>query len=108
MKIYSTENLIGGWFCGDFEPTAYRTNNFEVSYKTHAAGEVWDKHYHAISTEINYLIRGEMRINDQHLVGPVIFVIEPMEVADPTFFTDVELVVVKVPAAPNDKFVVER
>jgi hypothetical protein len=108
MKIYNTENFIGGWFCGDFEPTVYRTKDFEVCYKQHTAGEVWDKHYHAVSTEINYLIRGEMRINDQDLHAPMVFVIEPMEVADPTFFTDVELIVIKVPSLPSDKIVVER
>ena len=108
MKTYSVDNMILGWFIGNFEPSVLRTTEFEVGYKTHSAGERWDKHYHAIATEINYLIRGKMKINDQTFESPVIFVIEPGEIADPEFLTDVELIVVKTPSVIGDKYSIDR
>ena len=35
MKIYDFKKMIGGWFVGNFKPTAYKTKSFEVSYKIH-------------------------------------------------------------------------
>ena len=104
MEICKVDDLIGGWFVDDFSPTAYRTQACEVSYKQHHAGESWPAHYHKIGDEINYLIEGSMTINGVTLEGPTIFVIPRGEIATPVFHTDVKLVVVKVPGAPNDKY----
>ena len=109
MKIYNVvTHFVGGWFVGNLEPTVFKTDQFEVSLKHHSAGEVWDQHYHSESVEINYLMRGRMNINGQDLTAPVIFVIDKNEIADPTFYTDVELIVIKAPSAPGDKHVVPR
>lgn len=102
MKISRIENMKGGWFVGDFEPVAYKTSDFEVSYKIHPQGERWDFHYHTEVTEINYLVRGEMTLQNQLLKSGDIFVLEPFEVADPEFITDCEIVCVKTPSI-NDK-----
>lgn len=104
MKIFSTHNLKGGWFVGDFEPTCFKTQLCEVSYKTHKAGEFWASHYHKLADEINYLISGEMEINGTRLVAPCVFIIEKNEVSSPIFITDVSLVVVKIPGIPHDKY----
>jgi hypothetical protein len=106
MEIFDVDNLVGGWFVGAFIPTCYKTDACEVSYKKHYAGEFWQAHYHEKADEINYLINGQMEINGIELVGPVVFVIKKGEVAAPKFITDVELVVVKVPGALNDKILV--
>lgn len=106
MKRYQFETMKGGWFVGDFQPTAFRTGAAEVSYKRHAKGEAWPKHYHAVATEINLLVEGRMRIADQTFQAGDIFVMEPGEVADPEFLDECELVVVKVPSMPNDKYIV--
>lgn len=106
MKVYKMSDMIGGWFIGDFEPTTFNTENFEVCYKQHPKGEEWDTHYHKISTEINYIIRGEMMINDDLLKEGDIFILEPNEVSKPEFLTDCELIVVKTPSAKNDKYII--
>ena len=62
MKINKIEEMVGGWFIGDFEPSVLKTKDFEVCYKFHHAGEIWDNHYHKVATEINYLIRGKMNL----------------------------------------------
>jgi hypothetical protein len=102
MKVNRIENMKGGWFVGNFEPTAYKTSKFEVSYKVHPKGEKWDFHYHTKVTEINHLIRGEMTLQNRLLTSGDIFTLEPFEIADPEFLTDCEIICVKTPSA-NDK-----
>jgi len=102
MKIFNIKDMIGGWFVGNFTPTAYKTENFEVSYKLHPKGEKWDYHYHTEVTEVNYLVRGKMLLQNKELNSNDIFILEPFEIADPTFLEDCEIVCVKTKSA-NDK-----
>jgi quercetin dioxygenase-like cupin family protein len=106
MEIFDINKMVGGWFIGNFEPSAYQTDKFEVCYKKHLAGEKWDVHYHKIATEINYLIKGKMTIQDRELKSGDIFILEPNEIADPIFLEDCELVIVKTPSVKNDKYIV--
>jgi hypothetical protein len=71
MKVSKLKDMKGGWFVGDFEPTAYKTKDCEVSYKIHPAGEEWDIHYHHT------------------------------EIADPLFVEDCHIICVKTPSASD-------
>jgi quercetin dioxygenase-like cupin family protein len=102
MKILNIDNMVGGWFVGNFEPTAYKTKDFEVSYKLHPKGQEWDVHYHTDVTEINYVIRGKMILQGKTLKTGDIFILEPYEIADPNFIEDTEIICVKTPSI-NDK-----
>ena len=104
MKISKLTDYTGGWFIGDFEPSAYKTDQFEVCYKFHKKGEKWDIHYHKISTEINVLIKGKMKILNKELVSGDVFVILPWEIADPVFLEDCTVLIVKTPSVPGDKY----
>lgn len=103
MKIIK-ESFVGGWFVGDFEPTAYKTKDFEVCYKIHDQNEKWPSHYHKIATEINYLMKGKMIIQGKELVAGDVFIIEKNEVADPIFVEKCEIIVIKIPSVKNDKY----
>jgi hypothetical protein len=107
MNIYRIEDMIGGWFVGDFEPTCYKTKDFEVSYKLHPEGQLWDTHYHTDVTEINLLIRGRLILQGKELISGDIFTLQPYEIADPIFLEDTEIVCVKTPSK-NDKISVVR
>jgi quercetin dioxygenase-like cupin family protein len=89
---------------GNFEPSAYKTDDVEVCFKVHPKGEKWPKHYHKIATEINYLLHGKMVVQGDTLNAGDVFIIPPQEVADPEFLEDCELIVVKIPFAKNDKY----
>jgi mannose-6-phosphate isomerase-like protein (cupin superfamily) len=106
MILYKMQEMVGGWFVGDFEPSAYKTKDFEVCYKKHPKGEIWPNHYHT-TTEINYIISGMMMANDTLLKKGDIFVVEPFESIYPTFLEDCELIVVKNKSVKNDKYIVE-
>ena len=95
MDILKGKDMIGGWFVGDFEPSAYNPQ-----------GEIWDNHYHKIATEINYLIRGKMNLSGTTLEEGDIFILQPGEIAIPEFLTDCELVVVKTPSIKGDKYII--
>jgi quercetin dioxygenase-like cupin family protein len=107
MDILKMKDMVGGWFVGDFEPTAYRTKDFEVSYKIHPKGEIWDNHYHEVATEINYIVRGNMNLSGTYLKEGDIFILHPEELAIPEFLEDCEIVCVKTPSVKGDKYIVE-
>jgi len=109
MRIYhNTEEFKGGWFVGDFSESAFRTKDFEVCYKIHPQGETWPDHVHKLSTEINYLMSGEMKLNGTILKAPVVFVIEKNEPSKPEFLTECKLIVVKIPSVPGDKYIIKE
>lgn len=99
------KDMKGGWFIGNFEPTAFKTDQFEVCYKQHSAGEKWDIHYHKQGTEINYLVKGKMILQSRELLEGDIFILYPYEIADPTFVTDCTVLIIKTPSIPGDKFI---
>ena len=104
MKIFRSQAWTGGWFVGNFNPAAFKTEQFEVCLKRHKQGESWPKHFHKIATEINYLIRGKITLMGESFNAGDVFVILPGEVADPQFLEDCELIVVKVPSVKADKY----
>ena len=107
MKVFKLKDMKDGWFVGDFDPTTYKTSNFEACYKEHFKGEKWDSHYHKEGTEINLLIKGKMKIQDQILESGDIFVIPPYEIADPEFIENCKLIILKTPSNTKDKYVID-
>ena len=108
MKIGRINTTEKGWFIGDFPKALYNSKDFEVSWRIHKQGEIWDLHYQEIATEINLLISGKMNLNGQDLVSGDIFILYPYEITDVKFLEDCSIVCVKTPSIPDDKKVVKR
>ena len=114
MKTARLEDMVKGWFVGGFEPAVFSTESCEVGVKTYKAGEKEAAHYHKVATEITVLIAGSVNMRDQVWHAGDIIVLEPgdiivLEPGDITAFealTDATTVVVKVPGALADKYVV--
>ena len=104
MKIHKLQDMVRGWFIGDFEPSVLRTKGFEVGVLTHKKGEYWAEHYHKIATEINILLKGDMSVNGIHINEGDIFVLEPNETAAPVFHEDCTVLCVKTPSVIGDKY----
>ena len=100
------ETMMGGWFIGNFEPSAYKTDQFEVCYKHHLKGEKWETHYHKEGTEINDLVNGKMIIQNKELNTGDIFILKPYEIADPIFIEDCTVLIVKTPSVSGDKYII--
>jgi quercetin dioxygenase-like cupin family protein len=106
MIVDKIDNMVNGWFIGDFEPSILKTNEFEIGIRMHKQGEKCPDHYHAYATEFNVLLFGTMRINDTDLGPGDIFTFLPNEISRAEFYEDCTIVVVKVPSNPTDKVVV--
>lgn len=104
MKVANLEDMVKGWFVGNFDPTLIKTNDVEVAVKEYKKGDYEEKHYHKIATEITVIVSGKVRMNGiEHSKGDII-VIEPNEATD---FEALEDTVVKFPGASNDKYLGE-
>lgn len=108
MIIDHISNMFRGWFIGNFEPSIYKTDQFEVAILSHHKGEKWPVHYHKEAIEINVLISGKMILNNKLFTPGNIFLIEKNEIADPEFLEDCTIVCVKTPSIPGDKYEVEK
>jgi len=106
MKKAHIDNFIKGWFVGNFEPSLLK-ENFEVGFHQHKAGDFHQDHFHKHSTEINLVVEGKVKINGEVFRAGDIFVLEPYEISQCEYLTDVKLVVVRNLSDPNDKFEVQ-
>jgi quercetin dioxygenase-like cupin family protein len=104
MIKHNLADFWRGWFIGNFEPTVLKTEAFEVGVLQHKQGEVWKKHYHAIGTEYNVLVKGSMTICGETISEGDVFILEPNEIADPIFLEDCTVLCIKTPSIPGDKY----
>jgi len=104
MDRYRIEDMVRGWFVGNFEPTVLATPDVEVGVKTYAAGAYEARHHHRIATEVTLIQQGEVEMNGVLYQSGDILVIRPGESTDFKAITDAVTVVVKVPGASNDKY----
>jgi len=104
MKVFKLADMHKGWFVGNFEPSAFKTELFEVGTTLHPKGSSWDVHYHKLATEITLLISGRMKLQGRILEGGDVFVIYPWEIADPEFLEDCHVLVIKTPSSTKDKY----
>lgn len=104
MTKHNLQDMKGGWFIGNFEPSLFKTNDAEVAVKKYTKGQSEDRHYHKVATEYTVIIEGEVMMNGVHYQSNDIIVISPDESTDFHALTDVVTVVVKVPGAYNDKY----
>ena len=102
------KNMFRGWFVGNFEPSIYKTDQFEVGVLFHSKGEKWPKHFHKEAVEINVLISGKMVLNGEELTPGNIFLIEKNEIVEPEFLEDCTIICVKSPSVPGDKYEVKE
>jgi len=105
MKIAKLEDMIKGWFVGNFNPTLYKTTAAEVAVKKYQKGDHEGKHYHKIATEITVIISGRVKMNGVEYKAGDIITMEPNESTDFEALEDHTVnVVVKLPGANNDKY----
>ena len=109
VEVYNIDDYKGGWFIGAFEPSLFKTREFEVGWKVHHQDEQIAPHIHKELTEYNLLAAGEMNVNGQHLKAGMLFILHPGERVDAKVLTEVAHVVcVKVPSIPEDKHLCEQ
>lgn len=106
MKHAQLDNMVKGWFVGDFAPTAFKTEACEVAVKNYKAGDKENAHFHKISTEITLVLSGKVKMSGKEWNAGDIIVLSPGEITDFEAITDTVNIVVKTPGALNDKYVI--
>lgn len=104
MKLYRLDEMKGGWFVGNFEPSCLRTDAFEVASKQYKSGDHESRHVHRIATEITVITAGRVIMNGQTFVAGDVILLEPGESADFEVLEDALTVVVKTPSIIGDKY----
>lgn len=104
MKIYKEDNLIKGWFVGNFSPSCFNTDVCEVAVKRYKKQDSESSHHHKIATEITFIVDGLVQMNNITYGQGSIILIEPGESTDFIAIEDTTTVVVKVPCVSNDKY----
>lgn len=98
------DEMLGGWFVGDFEPTCLRTRDCEVACKRYGAGAAEAAHVHRVATEVTLVASGRVRMNGRVFGEGDVIVLEPGEAADFTALEPTTTVVVKLPSVAGDKY----
>ena len=106
MKLYNIDEFKGGWFIGDFEPTIFRTKEFEISVRHYKAGDEEEKHVHKIADEYTVVIVGTVEMNGVEYNAKDVVLIEKGEVVKFKVLTDAITIAVKVPSIIGDKYIV--
>jgi hypothetical protein len=106
MNTFNINDMIKGWFVGNITPVAFRTESVEVAYKEYKSGDYDKSHFHKIATEVTLITSGCVRMNGVVYKKGDIVVINPSETTDFEALEDSSTVVVKVPGANNDKYLV--
>lgn len=105
-KFRLSEAGARGWFIGDFPEAVVRTKNFEVCWQGNSAGNKDVPHVHKVITEVQLITSGLMIINGEEFGPGDIYVSEPGEPYYAEYLEDTEVVAVKFPSLPTDKYLV--
>jgi len=108
MKTHRIEEMVGGWFIGDFEPSVIKTTDFEVGVKHFLKGETFPAHFHKKSDEVTVIVKGKVKINGIVFDMGDIILQEKGEAGDFTVLEDTIVIAIKVPSVKNDKYFVEE
>lgn len=104
MKHEKLENMVNGWFIGDFSPTVLNTENIEAAIKKYKRGDYEKKHHHKIATEITVIILGKVKMNEIEYVSGDIIIINANEATDFEALEDTITAVIKIPSVRGDKY----
>lgn len=106
MKLNKLKDMFKGWIVGNFKPSLYKTDDFEVAVKDYKAGDKDERHYHKIATEITVISNGIVLINGITYSEGDIITIEPNEITDFEAISDAKTTVIKIPCVKGDKYIV--
>ncbi len=103
MERSHLSKFKNGWFVGDFKPSLFETDAFEICVKQFKRGEIEPLHFQRIATEVTVVLEGTVRMGDHVLEESDILIITKNEVCDFEALTDCKVMGLKFPSLPDDK-----
>lgn len=108
LKKYHLDEFIKGWIIGNFDPTLFKTEQFEVAVKYYQKGDFDKLHYHKIAKEFTVIMSGVFKMNSRVVQGKEVVLIEPNQKTDFECLEDGVTLVIKIPSVKEDKYVCEE
>ena len=108
MKIAKLDQMIGGWFIGDFEPNIVRTKDFEVGIKYYKRGDKEPLHVHKIGSEITVIESGKVIMMDTVINAGEIIMLSPGDATSFEALEDTTTIVIKFPSVIGDKYILKE
>ena len=102
-KFNLTDAGARGWFIGDFDNAVFRTKDFEVTYQKNSRGQT-PSHIHKVVHEITLVVSGRQICNGEIFKAGDICMLEPGDISQIEYLEDTEVVTIKVPSVPSDKY----
>lgn len=106
MKLNKLKNFTKGWIVGNFEPSLFKTDDFEVAVKMYSCGDYEERHYHKVATEITIITEGMVQMNGEVYVKGDVITINPLVSTDFKVLQDTTTTVIKFPCVNDDKYIV--
>ena len=103
MKLAKLSEFTNGWFLGNFNPSLFKSEDFEVCVKNFKRGDVEAAHFQKVATEVTVVLYGSVRMGDQILQVDDILIIYKGEVFDFEALSDCKVLGIKFPSLPDDK-----
>jgi len=85
-----------------------QTKDFEVCWQANPAGHVDRPHMHKVITELQLITAGRMIINGEEFGPGDIYVSEPGEEYRARYLEDTQVVAIKFPSIPGDKYYIDE
>jgi len=92
-----------GWFIGDFPDAVFQTKDFEITYQKNPRGQT-ASHIHKLVHEITLVISGSQICNGEMFKAGDICVLEPGDISQIEYLEETEVVTIKTPSIPSDKY----
>jgi quercetin dioxygenase-like cupin family protein len=98
------DDMVRGWFVGDFEPSVLRMSAAEVAVQRFAAGDVEAEHHHRAAVEITVIVSGRAVMCGREVTAGDILVLPPGTATSFHAIEDTVTAVVKTPSVIGDKY----
>ena len=106
IEKFELQDMIKGWFIGNFHPTLLQTSEFEVAIKKYKKGDYEKTHLHKIAKEFTVIVTGAVKMNNVIYKEGEIVIINENVATDFEAITDTITLVVKTPSVTNDKYII--
>jgi quercetin dioxygenase-like cupin family protein len=104
VGVAHLDEMVRGWFVGDFDPSVIRMTEAEVAIQRFAAGDVEAEHHHRAATEVTVIVSGRAVMCGREVTAGDILVLPPGTATSFEAIEDTVTAVVKTPSVLGDKY----
>ena len=98
------DDMVRGWFVGDFEPSVVRMSEAEVAVHRFRAGDIEAEHHHRAAVEVTVIVSGRAIMCGREVAAGDILVLPPGTATSFQALEDTVTAVVKTPSVLGDKY----